>query len=71
MVRSRFKHKGYRIHKVNFRDFLFSKGEKMLKEGKKAPAFSLDDQDGNSVSLSDFEGQKVLLWFYPKASTPG
>ena len=43
----------------------------MLKEGKKAPAFSLDVQDGNSVSLSDFEGQKVLLWFYPKASTPG
>ena len=43
----------------------------MLKEGKKAPAFSLDDQDGNSVSLSDFEGQKVSLWFYPKASTPG
>ena len=43
----------------------------MLKEGTKAPAFSLDDQDGNSVSLSDFEGQKVLLWFYPKASTPG
>ena len=43
----------------------------MLKEGTKAPAFTRDDQDGNSVSLSDFEGQKVLLWFYPKASTPG
>ena len=43
----------------------------MLKEGTKAPGFTLDDQDGNSVSLSDFEGQKVLLWFYPKASTPG
>ena len=43
----------------------------MLKEGTKAPAFSLDNQRGNSVSLSDFEGQKVLLWFYPKASTPG
>tara|TARA_B100001250_G_scaffold376947_1_gene365633 strand:- start:2013 stop:2144 length:132 start_codon:yes stop_codon:yes gene_type:complete len=43
----------------------------MLKEGMKAPAFTLDDQSGNSVSLSDFEGQKVLLWFYPKASTPG
>ena len=39
----------------------------MLKEGTKAPAFTLDDQGGNSVSLSDFEGQKVLLWFYPKA----
>ena len=43
----------------------------MLKEGSKAPGLNLDDQDGNSVSLSDFEGQKVLLWFYPKASTPG
>jgi len=43
----------------------------MLKEGTKAPAFTLDYQDRNSVSLSDFEGQKVLLWFYPKASTPG
>ena len=43
----------------------------MLKEGSKAPGFKLDDQDGNSVSLSDFAGQKVLLWFYPKASTPG
>ena len=43
----------------------------MLKEGSKAPGFNLDDQDGNSVSLSDFSGQKVLLWFYPKASTPG
>ena len=43
----------------------------MLKEGTKAPAFTLDDQDGNSVSLGDFIGQRVLLWFYPKASTPG
>ena len=43
----------------------------MLQEGSKAPGFKLDDQDGSPVSLSDFEGQKVLLWFYPKASTPG
>ena len=43
----------------------------MLQEGSKAPRFTLDDQDGSPVSLSDFEGQKVLLWFYPKASTPG
>ena len=43
----------------------------MLKKGTKAPTFTLDDQGGNSVSLCDFEGQKVLLWFYPKASTPG
>jgi len=43
----------------------------MLKEGTKAPDFRLEDQDGKSVCLSNFAGQKVLLWFYPKASTPG
>ena len=43
----------------------------MLLEGTKAPDFTLEDQDGNSISLSDFAGQNVLLWFYPKASTPG
>ena len=43
----------------------------MLQAGDKAPAFTLLDQDGNSVSLSDFAGKKVLVWFYPKASTPG
>ena len=43
----------------------------MLKEGEKAPDFTLEDQEGLSVSLNSFEGQKVLLWFYPKASTPG
>ena len=43
----------------------------MLKEGIKAPNFSLEDQDGDLVKLKDFEGKKVLLWFYPKASTPG
>ena len=43
----------------------------MLLEGTKAPNFTLDDQDGNPISLSDFAGQNILLWFYPKASTPG
>ena len=43
----------------------------MLKEGVKAPDFTLEDQDGNSINLSDFKGHKVLIWFYPKASTPG
>lgn len=43
----------------------------MLKEGTKAPEFSLEDQNGKIVKLNDFEGQKVLVWFYPKASTPG
>ena len=43
----------------------------MLEEGTSAPDFKLDDQDGNPVSLADFKGKKILLWFYPKASTPG
>ena len=43
----------------------------MLEVGSKAPDFTLDDQDGNPVSLSSIKGQKVLLWFYPKASTGG
>ena len=43
----------------------------MLKEGIKAPNFSLEDQNGDLVKLKDFEGKKILLWFYPKASTPG
>jgi len=42
-----------------------------MKEGRKAPAFKLPDQDGNKVSLSDFAGEVVVLYFYPKADTPG
>ncbi|CAM2750718.1 thioredoxin-dependent thiol peroxidase [Vibrio mytili] len=42
-----------------------------LTAGSPAPAFSLLDQDGNTVSLSDFKGKKVLFYFYPKAMTPG
>ena len=43
----------------------------MLKKGSKAPEFQLCDQEGKTVNISDYKGQKVLLWFYPKASTPG
>jgi peroxiredoxin Q/BCP len=43
----------------------------MLEEGKKAPAFTLASSDGEKVSLSDFKGQKVILYFYPKDDTPG
>ena len=43
----------------------------MLEIGNKAPEFTLPDQDGNDVSLRDFSGKKVVLWFFPKASTPG
>jgi peroxiredoxin Q/BCP len=42
-----------------------------LKAGDRAPAFSLLDQDGNQVSLGDFAGRKLLVYFYPKADTPG
>ena len=42
-----------------------------LKTGDKAPNFSGIDQNGNTVNLSDFKGKKVVLFFYPKASTPG
>lgn len=43
----------------------------MLEAGVKAPEFSLNDQNGNIVSLSDFSGKKVALYFYPKDNTPG
>ena len=43
----------------------------MLEAGTKAPAFTLPDQDGDPVSLSDFLGKKVVLYFYPKDNTPG
>ena len=43
----------------------------MLKIGDKAPAFSLKDDGGNTVSLSNLKGQRVILYFYPKDDTPG
>ena len=43
----------------------------MLKVGDKAPGFSLLDQDENLISLSDYKNQEVIIWFFPKASTPG
>ncbi len=42
-----------------------------ITEGKKAPAFTLPDTDGKRVSLEDFEGKNLVLWFYPKDDTPG
>jgi len=42
-----------------------------LKVGDEAPSFSLEDQNGRTASLADFRGTKVLLYFYPKADTPG
>ena len=43
----------------------------MLEAQMKAPDFSLPDKDGNTVRLSDFQGKKVVLYFYPKDNTPG
>lgn len=42
-----------------------------LKAGDPAPQFSLPDQDGEQINLADFQGQRVLVYFYPKAMTPG
>ena len=43
----------------------------MIQEGIKAPDFTLNDKDGKAVSLSDFSGKKIVLYFYPKDNTPG
>ena len=43
----------------------------MIEAGQTAPEFTLPDQDGNPVSLDDYKGQTVVLYFYPKADTPG
>jgi thioredoxin-dependent peroxiredoxin len=44
---------------------------KVLSEGDKAPAFALPDQNGETVKLSDLRGETVVLYFYPRADTPG
>jgi peroxiredoxin Q/BCP len=43
----------------------------MLQVGDRAPSFHAKDQHGKNVKLSDFTGKTVILWFYPKADTPG
>jgi thioredoxin-dependent peroxiredoxin len=47
------------------------KSERKFEPGTAAPAFTLPDQDGKSVKLSDFKGQWLVLYFYPKDDTPG
>ena len=42
-----------------------------LKIGDKVPAFTAKDQDGNTISLDDYKGKKLIVFFYPKANTPG
>lgn len=44
---------------------------KTLKAGDTVPNFTVNDQDGNSISLSDYKGKKLIVFFYPKANTPG
>jgi peroxiredoxin Q/BCP len=44
---------------------------KTLKEGSKVPHFSAKDQDGNTINYSDYIGKKLIVFFYPKANTPG
>ena len=43
----------------------------MLQPGADAPEFSVNDHNGNKINLKDFLGKKIVLWFYPKADTPG
>jgi len=43
----------------------------MLKVGDPAPEFTVQDHEGRTVRLSDYKGKDVILWFYPKADTPG
>lgn len=44
---------------------------KTLKQGDKVPDFTSKDEQGNKISLSDYKGKKLIVFFYPKASTPG
>ena len=47
------------------------KGARMLKAGDMAPDFEVENHRGERTKLSDLRGRKVVLWFYPKADTPG
>ena len=53
--------------------FLFASGEPRieLKIGDEAPNFILEDQDGKKHKLSDYRGEKIVLYYFPKADTPG
>ena len=43
----------------------------LLKEGDKAPVFTLPSESGTEISLNDYKNKKIVLWFFPKANTPG
>lgn len=50
---------------------LFGKATPMLTIGTQAPEFTLPAHDGSTISLAELRGKRVVLWFYPKADTPG
>ena len=60
---------------TRFISFIIGKIEKrnknMIPVGEKAPSISFTNQDGDSVELSDFSNKFVLMWWYPRADTPG
>ena len=50
---------------------LFQKQRPLLQPGERAPDFELSDQEGRTVRARDLAGRRWILWFYPKADTPG
>ena len=55
----------------NFERYKIEVGESTMQVNDKAPGFTLPDQNGKDVSLKDFQGKAVVLFFFPKADTPG
>jgi peroxiredoxin Q/BCP len=61
-----------KVFRLAIRDLLRKKGEaKMLNVGDPAPDFTVKTDRGDAVRLSDQKGKSIVLWFYPKADTPG
>ncbi len=59
---------GFALHQVRR---LFSGPRKLLEPGMEAPDFTLPDESGNSHTLSQYRGRRVVLWWFPRAETPG
>ena len=56
---------------IQLKEWKINHGEHIMNIGEYAPDFTLQDKDGKTVSLSDFKGRKVVVYFYPKDNTPG
>lgn len=56
---------------MSIKDMVFKKHISKLRVGQKAPAFNVNDENGNAVSLESLKGKKIVLYFYPKDNTPG